>query len=127
MLHVGRLIPHMHVTTFDGGRFAYADVWQRKNVVVVSLPHQESTANDKYLAQLTSCMSELSGDDTACVITTDDMPDVPAPGVVIADRWGEIHYVTHPNRVEELPGPHEIVEWLRYIRNRCPECEGEAK
>ena len=127
MLDEGQLIPHINVTTFDGSRFVYSGIWQRKNVVVVSLPHQESTANDKYLSQLTSYLSELTGNDTACVITTDDIPDIPAPGVVVADRWGEIHYVTHTNHVEQLPGPQELVEWLRYIRNRCPECEGEAK
>ncbi len=82
MLREGQLIPHINVATIDGGRFAYSGIWQRKNVVVVSLPHQESTANDKYLSQLTSYMSELTGDDTACVITTDEIPDVPAPGVV---------------------------------------------
>jgi hypothetical protein len=127
MIHEGELIPHINVTTFAGDRFAYSDIWQRKNVVVVSLPHQEGMANDKYLSQLTSCMSELTGDDAVCVITTDDIPDVPAPAVVIADRWGEVHYVTYANRVEELPGPQEIAEWLRYIRNKCPECEGEAR
>ena len=127
MLRKGELVPHINVTTVDGGRFAYSDIWQRKNLVLVSLPHEEAGGNDKYLSQLTIQMSELTGNDTACVITTDDIPGVPAPGVVVADRWGESHHVANTARVEDLPSAQELVEWLRYVRNQCPECEGEAK
>jgi hypothetical protein len=42
MRHQGDLIPHINVTTVDGGRFAYSDIWQRKNLVLVSLPHEEA-------------------------------------------------------------------------------------
>jgi hypothetical protein len=127
MFHKGELIPHIDVTTVDGGRFAYSDIWQRKNLVLVSLSPEESDANDEYLSQLTTQMSDLTGDDTACVITQTHIPGIPAPAVVVADRWGEIHHVTNTPRVEDLPTPQELVEWLRYIRCQCPECEGEAK
>jgi hypothetical protein len=110
-----------------GERFAYSDIWQRKNLVLVSLPHEESDGSAKYLAQLAIGTSELTGNDTACLITRNSIPGVPAPGVVVADRWGEIHHVTHAARVEDLPSLHELVEWLRYVQSQCPECEGEAK
>jgi len=26
-----------------------------------------------------------------------------------------------------LPTPEDLLDWIRYVENRCPECEGEAK
>jgi len=128
MLQKGELLPHFSVTSIAGERFAYSDIWQRKNLVLVSLPHEESKGSTTaYLAQLAIGTSELTGDDTACLITRDSIPGVPAPGVVVADRWGEIHHITHAAHVEDLPSFHELVDWLRYVQSQCPECEGEAK
>jgi hypothetical protein len=95
--------------------------------VFVSLPHAESVARTRFLDQLTSQMSELTGDDTACVITRDNVSGVPRPGIVVADRWGEIHHVAGGETVDDLPSPHELIEWLRYVQHQCPECEGEAR
>jgi hypothetical protein len=127
MLQKGELLPHFSVRSIAGERFAYSDIWQRKNLVLVSLSHEESKGSTTYLAQLAIGMSELTGDDTACLITKDSIPGVPAPGVVVADRWGEIHHVTHAARVEDLPSFQELVDWLRYVQSQCPECEGESK
>jgi hypothetical protein len=52
---------------------------------------------------------------------------VPRPGVVIADRWGEIYSVVNARSAPELPTVEDLLEWFRYIRHACPECEGEAK
>src|SRR5687768_12217921 len=125
MLQKGALLPHFNVTTLTGGRFAYSDIWQRKNLVLVSLPREQSRANADYVSQLQT--SAPAGDDTVFVITRDSLPGLPTAGVVIADRWGEIHHVTHAARVEDLLSPQELVEWLRYVQSQCPECEGEAK
>jgi hypothetical protein len=46
---------------------------------------------------------------------------------VVADRWGEIYYLQGADRTGDLPTPHELAEWLRYVRNECPECQGEAR
>jgi hypothetical protein len=26
-----------------------------------------------------------------------------------------------------LPTSEELIDWIRYVENQCPECEGEAK
>jgi hypothetical protein len=41
MLQTGDLIPHFTVTTFSGESFDYSDIWQRKNLVLVLLPHAD--------------------------------------------------------------------------------------
>ena len=94
MLQTGDLVFHFSVTNLSGESFDYSDIWQRKNLVLVSLPHAESAASTKYVAQVIAQMTDLTGNDTACVITRDSVSGVPSPGVVVADRWGEIHHVT---------------------------------
>ena len=127
MSETGRIVPHFTVTTFTGESFAYSDIWQRKNLVLVSLPHAESAASTKLVDQLTARMSELTGEDTACVITRDSVSGVPSPGILVADRWGEIHHVVGGEAVGDLPSPDDLIEWLRYVEHQCPECEGEAR
>ena len=78
MLQTGDLVPHFTVTTFSGESFDYSDIWQRKNLVLVLLPHAESAASAK-VDKLTARMSELTGDDSACVITRDSVSGVPSP------------------------------------------------
>src|SRR5687768_6547065 len=92
MVRKGELIPHINVTTVDGERFAYSDIWQRKNLVLVALPPEESDDADDYLSLLASRLSDVTGGDTACVVTRRDIPGIPASAVVVADRWGEIHH-----------------------------------
>lgn len=127
MLQTGDLVPHVTVTTVSGESFAYSDIWQRKNLVLVSLPHAESAASTTFVDQLTAQMSELTGDDSVCVITRDSVSGVPSPGIVVADRWGEIHHAAYSATVEDLPSSHELIAWVRSVQHQCPECEGEAK
>jgi hypothetical protein len=42
--------------------------------------------------------------------------------VLIADRWGEVQ-VVHAG----APDVDDILAWLEYVQQRCPECEGEAR
>ena len=127
MLKAGDLLPHFSVTTLGGEPFAYSDVWQRKNLLLVSLSHADSPGNAEYVSQLTGQMSALTGDDIVCVVTSDNIAGLPTPGVVVADRWGEIHHVAHAARIEDLTSPAGLVEWSWFIQHQCPECEGEAK
>ena len=127
MLRTGDLVPHFTVTTLSGESFDYSDIWQRKNLVLVLLPHADSAATTKFVDRLTAPMSELTGDDSAWVITRDSVSGVQSPGIVVADRWGEIHHIADGKTVDDLPGPDDVIEWLRYVQHQCPECEGESR
>jgi hypothetical protein len=120
-------VPHFTVTRIDGTPAAYAGVWQLRNLLLVVLPDHPSAAESDYLARLTARDSDWTSLDTACVITRDEVSGVPRPGVLVADRWGEIHLVAGAATVGELTPLDELVEWLRYISHKCPECEGEAR
>ncbi len=44
--------------------------------------------------------------------------------VVVTDEWGEVHYLADAGPGHELPGPEELVAWVRFLAIQCPECEG---
>jgi hypothetical protein len=127
VLHRGDLVRQIAVTALDGSRFDYSEIWQRKNLLLVTLAETASSDAGAYASELTSRMDELTALETKCVITSDDVLDMPKVGVVIADRWGEIYFVEAGLRVTDLPTAAEILEWLRDIEHECPECQGEAR
>ncbi len=126
MLQTHQLIPHFGVTDLAGERVHYSSLWQRKNLVLVTLPDVEARSLD-YAGRLMALARGLNDADTKWIVTEDRVAGVPCPSVVVADQWGEVAHVAHPSRVEDLPAPEELVEWVRYLGYRCPECEGEAR
>ena len=126
MLHAGDFLPHFQVNDFYGTRIDYASFWQRKNLVLVMLSDIDRPSRS-YAEQLMARGRDSKEDDTEWVVTCDRLAGIPNPGVVIADRWGEVMHVAQAPDVAHLPVPDELVEWVDYVRHRCPECEGEAR
>jgi hypothetical protein len=127
MLQRGELAPHFAVRKLDGSPASYDEIWQHKNLLLISMPVEESAERAAYVSRLEDQAQELTAHETACVITADDVPDLPRPGVVIADRWGEIYFVWSARAIADLPDIDEILESLRYVAHECPECQGEAR
>lgn len=124
-LHRGDTVPHVEVETVTGEKFNYTTIWQRKPLVLVALG--TSSADESYGSDLSARAAEFSGRDTECVITRDDVGGLRTPGVLIADRWGEVVHVAEAASCAQLPSCDELIEWIEYVRRRCPECEGEAR
>ena len=121
------LLPMFTVTNaVDGALVRYQDVWQRKNLLLVMAPENDPTAAG-YRKALIDAATTLAAEDTTFVVTSNTIPGIPSPGVVVADRWGEIYYVKSAGRAANLPTPDDLAEWLRYVQNECPECQGEAR
>jgi hypothetical protein len=120
-------LPHFTLTSVAGDRVAYVDVWQRKNLLLVIV--DESAAAARYVEALQARTDDLTMHETACVVTRDSdvIEGLRPPVVVIADRWGEVHFAFAPATVWELPSPDELIEWLRFVQMQCPECQGEAR
>ena len=124
MLRDGDRVPHFDVATIDGNRVEYRDVWQRRNLVLLSLP--EGDRARAYAATVATALVDLA-DDVLCVATGDEIPGVPSPGVLVADKWGEVYHAASASSIDELPAPAQIVEWVTFVRHECPECQGEAR
>jgi len=127
MLQVRDHVPHFTVTGIDGARVDYSQIWQRANLLLLSLPDSKSPESDAYVGQVERQLRESDMADTKSVATRDVIAEVPHPGVLIADRWGEVAFVAEVQDVAGMPPPAELIEWLRYVQSRCPECEGEAR
>ena len=124
-LQRGDQLPHFTVRTVDGDEFSYSTIWQHANLVLVTLP--TSAGESRYASELSARESEFRNRKGACVITRDPVTGVPAPGAVVADRWGEVVHVATAVDENGLPTASELLEWLDYVERKCPECEGEAK
>lgn len=126
MLRPGDLVPHFDVTNLQGEAVTYSTIWQRRNLVLVTLPPSDPARTfTNYAAEVAADIP--AGGDTACVLTRDVVTGIPSPGIVVADRWGEIVHIASGAQVAELPSVSELVEWVSYVQHRCPECEGEAR
>ena len=110
----------------DGTYVDYHDVWQKKNVVLVALPDDDPTATE-YAMSLSALASEMASLDARLIVTATRIEGIPSPGVVVADRWGEVYHVKGASRAADLPGPDDLLEWVKYVRNECPECQGETR
>lgn len=121
MLEPGDLMPHFDVAQLEDGRFEYASIWQRRNLVLVTLPTTGEAAARH--GAWSAARLRASTDDTTWVLTSDRVAGAPYPGVVVADRWGEVVHIAHA----PLPSPEEVARWVHALEMRCPECEGEAK
>ena len=118
MLTAGDILPFFRVAAHGGGAFAYAEIWQKKNVVLVLLP---AAGAEPCIADLEARMGDLTAYETVCVITRSPVPGLPSPGVAVA-RWGELFFVG-----DGLVPVDELIEWLRYAQMQCPECRGEER
>ena len=127
MIQQGDSVPHFEARTVGGELFSYSTIWQRMNLVLVALPLGESEALLSYVSRVTARQAEFAAMSAECVLTRDQISGVPSPGVVVADRWGEVVHVAWSPRVDGLTPPEELLDWVDYLNRRCPECEGEAK
>lgn len=126
MLRRGDQVPHVEVTTVGGELFRYASIWQHQNLVLVALSGDAPAGGHDALEQATRG-DVFQQRASVCVITRDRVPGLQAPAALVADRWGEIVYVTETSRADELPSSSDLLDWLDYLDRRCPECEGEAR
>ena len=123
----GDHVPHFAVTTIEGTAVSYGTIWQLRNLVLIALPPGEVEPSAEYVAQFTARAAVFDGHQAQCVATRDSIPGVNPPAVIVADRWGEIVYAAAAPTTDELPAAEAILEWLEYVQQRCPECEGEAR
>ena len=127
MLQRGDSVPHFEARTLEGVPFSYSTIWQHKNLLLVTIPAPVSASTSAYAAEVTARLRQFGDPDLECVITHDQVPGISTPAVVVADRWGEVVFAVETSDAADLPAPQELMEWVNYVMNQCPECEGEAR
>ena len=126
MLGKGDRVPRFEIVTVDDIPVNYADVWQKKNLALVCLCEDASADAQGYIRQLREALPALAVHDAVVVVTTDVVEGLPLPGCAVADRWGELQWITSSDKVADLPSPREIAAWLQFVEIQCSECEGEV-
>jgi hypothetical protein len=126
MLNKGDHVPRFECVTIDDIRVNYADLWQKKNLALLCLSDDDSPEAQTYIQQLREALPALAVHDAVVVVTTNPIDGMPLPGCAVADRWGQMQWVTSADRVRDLPSPREIAAWLQFVEIQCPECEGEV-
>jgi hypothetical protein len=115
-------LPHFVVRDTTGATVDYGgSIWQRQHAVVVSLPPDpRGTTADAadYLSRLRLACADLAHAPIAYIVTTDAVPGVPSPGAVVADRWGEVVFVS-PADEPGPPAPEDLAAWAKMAAMRC--------
>lgn len=119
LLRSGDAFPHVPLHGRDGTIVDYRTIWQRRNLLLVLLP---PAGEDDYLGELDAQAAELAAHDTAVIVTRAGVPGAPTPGIVGADRWGEIFLVS-----DRLLPATEVIGWLRYAQMQCSACWGDGR
>lgn len=126
----GGRMPHVTLAALDGATVAYQDIWQRRNLLLVALPPAGDAAargDAAWLTALREAEAAFRGHETEVVITREAVAGLPAPAVLVADRWGEIVTIERAAAAADLPPVAALREWARFVDHACPECEGEAR
>jgi hypothetical protein len=117
-------VPHFEVTDVDGRQIRYADdVWQHHNLVFVALDPDRPEQSERYARDLRTRSGDFAAADTAVVISRTPIHGLPSPGVIVADRWGEVVYTFQPDdRHPAMPDSDQLLDWVTFVREQCPEC-----
>ncbi len=116
-MQVGDQVSDVEGRTPDGRVVRYRDAWQKKALVLITLPAKGDRGIAAYRDDLSRRAAEVTAHDALIIVR-----DGANPAVVITDRWGEVRYVG-----DRLLSVDEIVEWLRFVQMECPECQGETR
>jgi hypothetical protein len=127
MLQQGDQVPRFTVTASDGTEIRYLDIWQHSNLLLLALPPDALAPAALYIERVRERLAQLPAGDTACIVTSDGVSGLRAPGALVADRWGEGRFAREAPSVEDLPDPQDLAEWVQHVQHACPECEGEAR
>ena len=119
----GDLIPRFDGAAVDGRDVPYEELWQHRNIVLFVLAGDLAARASAYLRALDFRLSELKPPDTSLVIVDHIMDGPPMNSVVIADRWAEIVHIEQlAADPRAWPSSDDILEWVEFIRVKCPEC-----
>ncbi len=110
-------VAHFLVRARDGATVDYRTIWQNAQLLLVCL--DDSPASERFMAiadELAGRGDELAAIESRLVVTADLVPGAPRPGVLIADRWGEI-YTTLDASADT--SADDLIDWLRVVQRKC--------
>lgn len=141
----GRCLPDVEFVTIEGDRKRLSDFKGQKNLLVIltgedghGLPAAMATVDADIERHDGHAIAVLPAASTEALRWPFDV--VADPGgtvrrkfysgdsgeprltVFITDRWGEVVFACRTGRGDPAPGADDLVDWLRFVDQQCPEC-----
>lgn len=110
-------VPHFVVRTVDGATVDYRSIWQMRHLLLISL--DDAAASGPFVAvadDLAARRPDLDTLQASLVVTRDPIVGVSRPGVVVADRWGDI-YATIDGTA--LTDADDLLDWVGLAQKQC--------
>jgi len=141
----GRCLPDVEVVTIGGVRKRLSDFKGRKNLLVIltgedgaGLPAAMATAaadinrNEGHVIVILPYPSpealrwpfDVVADPDGTIRRKFSSADSREPclSVFTTDRWGEVVFACQTGRGDPAPGAADLLDWLRFVDQQCPEC-----
>ena len=125
VLEPGLDVPHVDLMTTAGDPVRYGDLWQHRALLLISA--RDAADARAFEEALRDRVGEIDALGAKAVVSTTALEGLPHPGILIADRWGEICHVAPRPESCTTAFLDELMSWLQFVQARCPECEGEAR
>ena len=125
VLGPGLHVPHVDLITAAGDRVRYADLWQRRALLLITV--RDPADAGAFEEALGDRDGEIDALGAKAVVSATTLEGLPHPGILVADRWGEICHVSPRPESCTTTFVDELMSWLQFVQARCPECEGEAR
>jgi hypothetical protein len=110
-------VPHFLVRTIDGTEVDYQSIWQTRNLLLVCLDDTDgSRPFTAVVNELGARQRELDTLESRLVVTRDVVVGVPRPGVVVADRWGDIYATIDTSSLKDAD---DLLEWVGFVQKKC--------
>lgn len=110
-------VTHFLVRARDGATVDYRTIWQNAQLLLVCLDDSSTSDRLTIIAdELAGRQDELADIQSRLVVTYDEVLRAPRPGVLIADRWGEVYATLDASASTSAD---DLIEWLRFVQRKC--------
>ena len=121
----GDRLPDLEVPTLDGDMVRLR-THSRLATVLLAL-HPDCAPCQAYRETIEQHAVQVrEWDGRVVAIAAHDAAGIEAPSVLVADQWGELAAVENAGAQHAFIDAQEVIDWLRFLATKCPECEGEA-
>lgn len=110
-------VAHFVVRARGGATVDYRTIWQTQQLLLICLDDSPASAVLTSIAiELARRHAEINTAQSQLVVTYDEVPGAPRPGVLVADRWGDIYASIDD---ASATSADDLIDWLRFMQRKC--------
>ena len=110
-------VAHFVVRALNGATVDYRTIWQKQQLLLICLDDSPASESLTGIAnQLAGRGGDFNTAQSHLVVTYDDVRGAPRPGVLVADRWGDVYASLDHTSVTSAD---DLLDWLRFMQRQC--------